>query len=68
LQGFLSSINSIGMIIAPVVMTQVFWLFTGDGTWVFLPGAPFLLAMLLMLVSWMVYSASLRNPIGAASE
>jgi DHA1 family tetracycline resistance protein-like MFS transporter len=68
LQGVLSSINSIGMIIAPVVMTQIFWFFTGHGAWVYLPGAPFLLAMVLMLVSWMVYSASLRNPIGAASE
>jgi len=64
LQGVLGSINSVGMIIAPVVMTQVFWMFTGDGARLYLPGAPFLLAMLLMLISWMVYSASLRNPAG----
>lgn len=64
LQGVLGSINSVGMILAPVVMTQVFWLFTGEGAAVYLPGAPFLLAMLLMLISWMVYSASLRNPAG----
>ena len=62
LQGVLSSINSIGMIIAPVVMTQIFWMFTGKGATIFLPGAPFLLAMLLMVISWMIYSASLRNP------
>ncbi|MEM9584092.1 MAG: TCR/Tet family MFS transporter [Pseudomonadota bacterium] len=62
LQGVLSSINSIGMIVAPVVMTQVFWLFTGAEAAIFLPGAPFLLAMLLMLTAWMIYSASLRSP------
>ncbi len=62
LQGVLSSINSIGMIVAPVVMTQMFWLFTSEGSAIFLPGAPFLLAMLLMVVAWMVYSASLRAP------
>lgn len=61
LQGVLGSINSIGMIMAPVVMTQVFWMFNSDGTRITLPGAPFLLATLLMLVSWMVYSASLRR-------
>lgn len=65
LQGVLTSINSIGMILAPVVMTQVFWLFTSEETWVRLPGAPFLLATLLMLTAWMVYSASLRHPRGA---
>ncbi|MEM7471618.1 MAG: TCR/Tet family MFS transporter [Pseudomonadota bacterium] len=64
LQGVLASINSIGMIVAPVVMTQVFWLFTSDATSIRLAGAPFLLAMLLMLISWMVYSASLRHPTG----
>lgn len=62
LQGVLSSINSIGMIVAPVVMTQVFWLFTGEGATLFLPGAPFLLAMVLMVISWMIYSSSLKNP------
>ena len=61
LQGVLGSINSIGMIIAPLVMTQVFWLFTSKGAVNQLPGAPFLLAVLLMLVGWMVYSASLRR-------
>ena len=65
LQGVLGSINSIGMIVAPVVMTQMFWLFTGKGALIVLPGAPFLLAMLLMVISWMVYSASLRNPLDA---
>ena len=67
LQGVLSSINSIGMILAPLVMTQMFWFFTGDEAWLYLPGAPFLLAMLLMVISWMIYSSSLRNPTGAAT-
>ena len=65
LQGVLTSINSIGMIVAPIVMTQVFWLFTSDEASLRIPGAPFLLAMVMMLIAWMVYSASLRNPRGA---
>ncbi len=60
LQGVLSSINSIGMIITPIVMTQVFFYFTqAEGGW-FLPGAPFLLAMGLMLTAWVVYASTAR--------
>ena len=44
LQGVLTSINSLAMIIAPLMMTQVFWAFTRDGAPFFLPGAPFLLS------------------------
>ncbi len=53
LQGTLSSINSIGMIIAPFMATQVFALFTGrlayfgfPGAWFFVGSAFFLAAML----------------------
>lgn len=58
LQGVLSSINSVGMIATPIVMTQVFAYFTVPGARVFLPGAPFLLAMAIMLTAWVVYAST----------
>jgi DHA1 family tetracycline resistance protein-like MFS transporter len=48
LQGVLTSASSLAMILTPIVMTQVFALFTRAGAPIYLPGAPFLLAALLM--------------------
>lgn len=48
LQGTLASINAVGMILAPMVMTQIFWFFTTDNAPLFLPGAPFLLSAALV--------------------
>jgi len=50
LQGTLTSINAVAMIIAPLLMTQTFWYFTSVGAPFFLPGAPFLLSSLLTLL------------------
>ena len=55
LQGVLTSVTSIAMILAPVVMTQTFAAFTGDNAPVYLPGAPFLLAAVLMAVSLVLF-------------
>ncbi|NJS39506.1 MAG: TCR/Tet family MFS transporter, partial [Rhodobacteraceae bacterium] len=49
LQGVFSSLNAIAMISAPLIMTTTFASFTGPDAPVFAPGAPFLLAALLML-------------------
>ncbi len=47
LQGVVSSTRSMAYIVAPLAMTQIFWLFTtGDGPG--FPGAPFLLSAGLM--------------------
>ncbi|WP_322866334.1 TCR/Tet family MFS transporter [Aquicoccus sp. G2-2] len=48
LQGVLSSTASMAMILTPIVMTQVFAFFTHADAPLYLPGAPFLLAALLM--------------------
>jgi len=48
LQGVIASLASIAAITAPVVMTAVFQGFTGANAPVYLPGAPFLLAGVLM--------------------
>ncbi len=55
LQGTVTSINSIGLIIGPIMATQVFALFTGKlahlnypGAWYFIGSALFLLAVLVI--------------------
>lgn len=47
LQGAITSVNAVGMIIAPLMMTQIFWYFTSDASPAYLPGAPFLLSSAL---------------------
>ena len=62
LQGVLASISSLSMIISPILMTQTFFWFTNDSaTWV-LPGAPFLLAALLMLGALAIFLATRDTP------
>ncbi len=61
LQGVVSSARAVAMILSPLVMTSVFAAFTGDGAPVYLPGAPFLLSMGLMVVCGLVYVAHSRE-------
>ena len=49
LQGVFASLNAIAMITSPLVMTSTFSHFTATDAPVFAPGAPFLLAAVLML-------------------
>ncbi|PIE12664.1 MAG: tetracycline resistance MFS efflux pump [Rhodobacterales bacterium] len=58
LQGVLTSINSVAMILSPIAMTQTFAAFTRDSAPLYLPGAPFLLAMLLMIGALALYLRS----------
>ena len=60
LQGVLASIAALSMIISPLVMTQAFFWFTREGTSFFLPGAPFLLATVLMATSLGIFIAASR--------
>jgi DHA1 family tetracycline resistance protein-like MFS transporter len=55
LQGVLSSLHALSMIIAPMLMTSVFAAFTRDGAPVYLPGAPFLVSLLLMALGLVVF-------------
>ena len=48
LQGLIASARSIAVIFSPFVMTNIFAAFSEDGAPIFLPGAPFLLSMVLM--------------------
>lgn len=57
LQGALASINAVAMIIAPLLMTQMFWYFTSRTGPLYLPGAPFLLSAVLTLLCVVILMA-----------
>ncbi|MBO9444234.1 TCR/Tet family MFS transporter [Ruegeria sp. R14_0] len=58
LQGVLTSLHALSMVIAPLVMTSVFAQFIKPGAAIYLPGAPFLLALVLMMVGLFVFVRS----------
>lgn len=55
LQGVLSSTAALATIISPLIMTQIFATFARQDAAIYLPGAPFLVSMLLMLVCALVF-------------
>ncbi len=61
LQGIVSSIRSVAYIIGPLVMTQTFAAFTLSPSLPYLPGAPFVLSMLLMAVCLTIFLTRPRN-------
>jgi len=60
LQGILTSISALSVIISPLMMTNVFAYFTREGTPFYLPGAPFILSMGLVLLALLVFSGRKR--------
>ena len=55
LQGVLASSNALAMAIAPPMMAAVFAMFAAKDAFVYLPGAPFLVSMALMVVCMTIY-------------
>ncbi len=51
LQGAVASINGISLVISPFIMTQLFSYFGNSEANIYFPGAPFLLAALLMTIA-----------------
>ena len=51
LQGASASLQSMAMIFSPIIMTQILFRFSADSAPVYFPGAPFLLAGVLMVIS-----------------
>ena len=60
LQGILTSISAIGIIVSPLMMTTTFSYFTKDGTPFYFPGAPFVLSTALVLLSLVLFAGRKR--------
>ncbi|MBJ6372605.1 TCR/Tet family MFS transporter [Sedimentitalea arenosa] len=58
LQGVLTSVSALSMIISPLLMTSVFATFTHRDTAVYFPGAPFVVSLLLMLLGLALFLKS----------
>ncbi len=61
LQGSLTSLNSVAAIIGPILMTTLFYKFTEKGAAVYFPGAPFMAAAILSLISLLLIVRTLRK-------
>lgn len=61
LQGVLTSLTSVAMVVAPLVMTQTFAQFTRVDTEIYLPGAPFLLSAVIMALALAIYQVRGRR-------
>lgn len=61
IQGIISSVISLATIAAPLAMTSVFFFATDEPERMYLPGAPFLLATVLMVASIVVFWPILRK-------
>lgn len=63
LQGVVTSAASLAMVLSPLLMTQVFAIFAAADAPVYLPGAPFLVSMLLMVACGAVFMARPRAAV-----
>lgn len=61
LQGVLSSVSAVTMIVTPVFATQMFGHYTGAGSPVYFPGAPFLAASVIMTLALVPFAIGLRR-------
>jgi DHA1 family tetracycline resistance protein-like MFS transporter len=60
LQGAITSLISITSIIGPVLMTYLFHFFTSDNAPIYFPGAPFMMAAVLTVISIFMARTSLK--------
>ena len=67
LQGLLTSAGALAMILSPILMTQTFYLFAAEGARFYLPGAPFLLSLVLILICVVVFVNRGTRPDGTAA-
>lgn len=63
LQGILNSINSMSIVIGPLLMSYVFRYFTAKNTLIYFPGAPYVLGATLMLISVFLATRSFKEDI-----
>ncbi|MGR3434092.1 MAG: TCR/Tet family MFS transporter [Shimia sp.] len=67
LQGVIVSIKAVATVLSPLAMTQLFFLFTREGG-TYWPGAPFGLAMVLVLACLVVFVWPARSEAGARAR
>lgn len=60
LQGVIASVRSVAAIFSPLVMTQIFGYFTTHDH-LYLPGAPFVLSVALVMVAFVVFATRVRQ-------
>ncbi|MEM1237463.1 MAG: TCR/Tet family MFS transporter [Pseudomonadota bacterium] len=65
LQGIITSAKALALIFSPLVMTQLFFLYTREGG-TYLPGAPFLLSSFLVFCCLIVFVTRKRRSTSAA--
>ncbi len=63
LQGAFAILNSISLIIGPLLFSYVFFFFTKEGSNVHFPGSPYLLGAVLMLISIVMVIRSFKKDI-----
>lgn len=63
LQGLLSSIGALGMILSPLIMTQTFSRFSGEDAAIYFPGAPFFLSIGLMAICIIIFLLTRRSRV-----
>ena len=61
LQGAFAILNSLSLIIGPLVLSYVFFFFTKKGSAVYFAGAPYLLAAVLMIISIYITQRSFKK-------
>ncbi|WP_390915258.1 MFS transporter [Pseudosulfitobacter sp. SM2401] len=63
LQGALTSVSALAMIMAPMTMTYTFAVFTSETAPIYMPGAPFLLSVGLIAIALFVFARSGRAKV-----
>ena len=61
LQGVMASVNSIAVIVSPLIMTAIFYEFVKSGAVFYLPGAPFLFSAVMIAISMAMVASVLRG-------
>ena len=62
LQGAFAILNSISLIIGPLLLSYVFFFFTKSPRTIHFPGAPYLLSSILMIISTIIAIRSFKKP------
>lgn len=61
LQGVLSALMAVAMIVTPLAMSALFYAFSGSRAVVYFPGAPFLVSALLVVISLILFVRAYSN-------